>query len=54
MSVDYFRSNECKSPGDFANAGILILRNMISQQSRIRVAASCHVIGGMYDVIEWS
>jgi len=27
---------------------------MISQQSQIRVAAVAYVIGGIYDVMEWS
>jgi len=59
MSVDYiFRSIECKSPGDVADMGILMMSvKMISQQSQ---TTSCrkvaYVIGGIYDVIdmEWS
>ena len=57
MSVDYFRSNECKPPGDVAYVGILMISVIRYRNNhKIRVAAkSPTFIGGIHDVIlEWS
>ena len=63
VSVDFFRSNDCKSPGDVGDVGdvadvgnLMVPCNMISQQSQYELPQSRLYVYWryIYDVIEWS